>query len=157
MSRRFAGALVLAAALAASTLAAPPRDLLKLDACAAVPGTEVARVAGGRLVDTKPFNAPDGTLARCVYGVVPARVAAPGRTAWVVEFFPLADFDELRPHIEEPVRDVAGLGDGAYEYKNADSGRWRLYTRRRGDVTISVTGTDEATVRKIAAFVLSRP
>ena len=39
--------------------------------------------------------------------------------------------------------------------KDADSGRWRLYTHRRGNVTVSVTGPDEATVRKIAAFVLS--
>jgi len=159
MSRRLAVVLVtgiLPAVLPASA-AGPARDLLKLDVCATIPGAEVARVAGGQLVESKPFNAPDGKLARCVYFVAPPGKGAPAKAAWVVEFFPPADFDELRPHIEEPVRDVTGLGDGAYEYKAADSGRWRLYTRRRGDVTVSVTGADEAIVRKIATFVLSRP
>ena len=137
--------------------AAPPRDLRKLDVCGAIPGAEVARLVGGGLADSKPFNATDGTVARCVYGVVPAGADVKQRAAWVVEMFPPATFDELRPHVEQPVKDVAGLGDGAFEYKDPDSGRWRLYAHRRGDVTLSVTGTDEPTVRRIVSFVLSRP
>ena len=159
MSRSLAPVLasgLLSVVAAPAWAAGPPRDLLKLDVCATIPGAEVARVAGGQIVESKPFNAPDGKLARCVYFVAPPGNGA-AKTAWVVELFPPGDFDEVRPNIEEPVRDVAGLGDGAYEYKDADSGRWRLYTRRRGDVTVSVTGPDEATVRKIAAFALSRP
>jgi hypothetical protein len=158
MSRRLAVVLVtgILPAVPLASAAGPARDLRKLDVCATVPGAEVARLAGGQLVESKPFNAPDGKLARCLYFVAPPGKSA-AKAAWVVELFPPEDFDGLRPHIEEPVRDVAGLGDGGYEYKDAGSGRWRLYTHRRGDVTVSVTGTDEAIVRRIAAFALSRP
>jgi hypothetical protein len=158
MSRSLVTAGTLPTLLAATVLAAPPRDLKTIDVCAFAAGAEVARLAGGSLLDAKRFNAPDGTVARCVFGVaLPGKGAEKERTAWVVELFPPGDFDALRPHIDEPVRDVAGIGDGAYEYQSADSGRWRIYAHKRGDVTLSVTGTDEPTVRKIAAFALSRP
>jgi hypothetical protein len=160
MSRFLAGPVVPGAlALLVSTLAAASsKDLRTLDVCHAVPGPEVARLAAGQLLEAKRFNSPDGDAARCVYFVgPPGKGHEKEKGAWVVELFPPAAFSEVRPHIEEPVRDVPELGDGAYDYKDGDSGRWRLYTHHRGDVTVSVTGPNEATVRKIAAFVLSRP
>jgi hypothetical protein len=159
MTRYLAVSVVLGmVALAVSSPAGPPpRELRAFDVCTFAAGADVIRVVGGSLLDTKRFNAPDGTIARCNYGVaLPGKGNEKERTVWVVELSPPADFDELRPHIDEPVRDVAGVGDGAYEYKSADTGRWRIYTRKPGDVTISVTGSDESIVRKLAAYVLSR-
>jgi hypothetical protein len=134
--------------------AAPPWDLKAADVCAIVPGADVARSTGGALVQAKRFNAPDGTLARCVYLVGPSGGKETG--AWVVEVHPAAVFGELRPYVEAPVRDVPGIGDGAWEYKDADSGRWWLYTHRRGEATVLVTGADDALVRKLAALALAR-
>ena len=132
------------------------RDFRKLDVCALAAAADVARAAGGAPLDTRPFNAQDGQLARCVYGIEPAGAAKGTRTAYVIELFPANDFDELRPHVGQPVTEVSGIGDGAYEYRDPDSNRWRIYVRRHGDVTISVTGPDQSAVRKVAALAWSR-
>jgi hypothetical protein len=156
--RALIGLLVGAALLpwpSVAAWAAPGQDLKPIDVCAVVPGSEVARIAGGSLVEAKRFNAPDATVARCVYRVAPP--SGKDQSAWVVELFPAGTLDEVRPYVEPPVREVPDLGDGAYEYQDPDTGRWRLYALKRGDVTVSVTGTDEPVVRKIATFVLSRP
>jgi hypothetical protein len=155
MPKTLVGLALVGATLAVAAAAAEPVDLRKADVCATVSATEVAHIAGGSPSDTRRFNAPDGKLARCLYLVSP-----PGgkeRIGWVVELLPAADFDAMRPYIEQPVRELAGVGDGAYVYKDPDSGRFRLYAHRRGGPSVSVTGPDDAVVRRIAVFALSLP
>ena len=113
MSRVLAGAVLLGAlALAVPILAAPPpRDLRTLDVCSAIPGPEVARLAGGQFLEAKKFNSPDGDIARCVYFVgPPGKGSQKEKGAWVVERSPPAAFSDVRPYIEQPVRDVPDLG-----------------------------------------------
>lgn len=132
-----------------------PPDLRKVNVCETVPAPDVAAGVGGTSLDAKPFNAPDGTVARCVYGVRPPGSGAT-RVAYVVELFPAADFDAIRPHVDQPVTEVRSVGDGAYEYRDADTDRWRIYVRLRGSVTISATGPDRALVRTVAGLAASK-
>ncbi len=142
--------------LASAASAAPAPELARLDVCAAVPGAEVARAAGGRLLEAKAFQAPDGKLTRCTYQVVPAGAGDEKRVSWVVELLPRGQYEALRPFVDQPVREIARMGDGAFVYTEAESGRLRLYGRRRKGTTVSLTGTDEAILRRIALLVLSR-
>ncbi len=153
------GSSVLLASLSlTSTVAAGSAGgLARADVCASLPAAEVVRtVGGGRLLEATPFRAPDGKLARCSYAVVPAGTAGEKPVLWMVELLPAGQFEALRPFIGQPVREIAGIGDGAFVYKEGESGRSRLYVRRRKRETLSLSGPDEAVLRKIALLALSR-
>ncbi len=131
-------------------------DLARLDVCTGLPGAEVARAAGGRLLEAKPFQAPDGSLARCSYRVAPQGASDEKGIVWVVELLPAGQYETIRAFIEQSVRELAGIGDGAFAYKENESGRSRLYVRRRKKATLSLTGPDEAVLRRVALLALSR-
>lgn len=131
-------------------------DLSTLDVCALVPGSELAAAAGATLEEAKRFNSPDGDIARCVYIVGPTGDAGTEPRAIAVELEPEADFAEVRPYVEEPTRDVEGLGDGAWTSRDPDTGRFRLWVLRRGVATLYLTSADEADLPKVAELVLSK-
>jgi len=158
-SRCRRSALVLLAAAAGFSCAAslPALDLAHLEVCSRVPGGEVARSVGGTLDEARPFNDPEGALARCTYFVkLPA--AGGGQPAvFSVEVSAEEDFVEVRPFVEAPIHEVAGLGDGAWGYRDPDSmNRLRLYVLRKGVATIDVSGEDEQQVRTVAALAISK-
>jgi len=141
----------LAAATGPGTL-----DLETLDMCALVPGAEVAAAVGGTFGEAKRFNSPDGDIARCVYFVSPTGEAGAQPRVIAVELEPESDFADVRPYVEEPTRDVEGLGDGAWASRDPDTGRYRLWVLRRGVATLYLTAADEADLRKVAELVLSK-
>lgn len=148
--------VVLAGASIGSAADAAVPDLAALDVCALVPGDQVARAVGAPLAETRRFNSPDGDIARCVYLVAPAAGGDPPARAFAVELQQPASFLEVRPYVEEPIRDVDGLGDGAWTYRDPDTGRFRLHVLRRDVATIYLTGEDEGELRALAELVLSR-
>jgi hypothetical protein len=130
-------------------------DLVHLDVCALVPGAEVSDTVGAPLAETRRYNSPDGDIARCVYITAPGAAGAPAGRAFAVELEDPASFSEVRPYVEEPTREVAGLGDGAWIYRDPETGRIRLYVLRREVATIYLTGDDEGQLRSVAELVLS--
>jgi hypothetical protein len=148
--------VVLFAAVATAAGGAGPLDLATLDVCALVPGTDVAGAVGAALQETKRFNSPDGDIARCVYIVAPPDDGGPKARAFAVELEPPSSFAEVRPYVDEPTRDVAGLGDGAWISQDPDTGRFRLWVLRRGVATLYLTADDETELRKVAELVLSK-
>lgn len=148
--------LALVVGAAAVAIGAEPPDLLTLDVCALVTGEEVAHVVSATLAETKRFNSPDGDVARCVYIVAPVAGDGSEPRAIAVELEPPSNFAEVRVYVDEPTRDVEGLGDGAWTSIDPDTGRTRLWVLRRGVATLYLTGDDETELRKIAELVLSK-
>jgi len=135
----------------------PALDLAHLDVCSRVPGAEVAGLADGSLKQARLFNDPDGDLARCTYFVAITASGAEAQTAFSIEVSAEEDFVEIRPYVEAPIHEVAGLGDGAWAYRDPDSmNRLRLYVLSKGVATLDVTGEDEQQVRKVAALAISK-
>jgi hypothetical protein len=140
----------------AASDATAPLDLTTLDVCALVPGAEVAAAVAASLQETKGYNSPDGDIARCVYIVAPLEGNGSKPRAFAAELEGASSFAEVRPYVEEPTRDVEGLGDGAWTSRDPDTGRFRLWVLRRGVATLYLTGDDEAELRMIAKLVLSK-
>jgi hypothetical protein len=135
----------------ASVLAQAPRDYATYNVCEAVPGDAIARAVGGKLVTTRPTF--DKNWSRCLY-----MVTTPGsdrQRGYVVWLGPAADFEDMKPHIEEPITPVSGLGDGAYIYRDKGDGRFKIYVLMRGQQTFETTGEASESVRKVAEAVLA--
>jgi len=141
---------------AAIAIGTEPLDLLTLNVCTLVPGTEVAGAVGAVLQETKQYNSPDGDIARCVYIVALPGDAGSKPRAFAVELEPPSSFAEVRPYVDEPTSDVAGLGDGAWTSRDPDTGRFRLWVLRRGVATLYLTGDDENELGEVAELVLSK-
>jgi len=154
--QRSALTVVLLSAVATAAGGAGPLDLATLDVCALVPGEEVAQAVAATLQETKRFNSPDGDIARCVYIVAPPDDGGSKARAFAVELEPPSSFAEVRPYVDEPTRDVAGLGDGAWISQDPDTGRFRLWVLRSGIATLYLTGDDEGELQLIAGLVLSK-
>ena len=131
-------------------------DLMTLDVCTLVPSAEVAGAVGATLQETKRYNSPDGDIARCVYIMGPSADDGAQPRAIAVELESPSSFTSVRPYVEEPIRDVAGLGDGAWIYRDPETGRLRLWVLRRGVATLYLTGDDENELGPVAELVLSK-
>ena len=135
----------------ASVRAQASRDYTKFNVCEAVPGDAIARAMGGRIVTTRPTF--DKNWSRCLYMVTtPGSDRQRGYTVWLA---PPPDFEDMKPYIEEPITPVAGLGDGAYIYRDKGDGRFKIYVLMRGQQTISTTGETAESARKVAEAVLA--
>jgi hypothetical protein len=141
---RVLSAAGLAVAVAAG--AAQPRDYTKLNVCQLVPGETIARAAGAKLVEARPFF--DKSFSRCTYIVVPS--GSDKQTGYVVWIQPAADFQDLKQYIEEPITPIAGLGDEAYTFRDKGDGRYKINVLKRGDLMIQATGGTAESARKVA-------
>jgi hypothetical protein len=128
-----------------------PRDYTKYNVCEAVPGDAIARAFSARLVSTRPTF--DKKWSRCMYLLTSAEGSQP--RGYVVWLSPAADFEEMKQYIEEKVAPVAGLGDGAYLFRDKGDGRFKMYVLMRGDQTIQVSGETAESARKVAETVLA--
>lgn len=140
---------IAAAALASASVqvrAQALRDYTKYNVCEAVPGDAIARAFDAKLVAARPTF--DRKWSRCVYLV---KNAGPGQQrGFTVWLSPAADFEDMKPYIEEKITPVAGLGDGAYMYHDKGDGRFKLYVLMRGDQTILTTAETAESARKVA-------
>ena len=76
--------------------------------------------------------------------------------AIAVELEPPSNFTEVRPYVDEPTRNIEGLGEGAWASRDPDTDRFRLWVLRSGVATLYLTGDVENELRKIADLVLSK-
>jgi hypothetical protein len=142
---------IAAAALSSFVAAQAPRDYAKYNVCEAVPGDAIARAVGGQIVTTRPTF--DKNWSRCLYMVTtPGSDQQRGYTVWLA---PPADFEDMKPYIEEKITPVPGLGDGAYIYRDKGDGRFKIYVLMRGQQTISTTGETTESARHVAEAVIA--
>jgi len=114
-----------------------------------VAGDAIARAMGGKIVTTRPTF--DKNWSRCLYMVTtPGSDRQRGYTVWLA---PAADFEDMKPYIEEPIT-PAGLGDGAYISRDKGDGRFTISVLMRGQQTISTTGETAESARKVTEAVL---
>ena len=130
----------------------PRRELATLNVCQLVPGEDIARALGGKLADARAFS--DKALSRCTYFIVPPGSEKP--RGYVVWMQPPEDFEGLKQDIAEPRTSITGLGDGAYMFRDAGDGRFKINVLKRGDVMIQVTGESADSARKVADAVVAR-
>ncbi len=145
---------IAAAALASAPVqvgAQAPRDYTRYNVCEAVPGDAIARAFGAKLVAARPTF--DKKWSRCVYLVTNAGPERQrGYTVWLS---PPADFEDMKPYIEEKITPLPGLGDGAYIYRDKGDGRFKIYVLMRGNQTIQTTGETAESARKVAEAALA--
>jgi hypothetical protein len=127
------------------------RDYSKYNVCEAVPADAIARAVNGKLTSARPTF--DKRWSRCAYFVTSAEGNQP--RGYVVWLSPAADFEEMKQYIEETITPVAGLGDGAYIYRDKGDGRFKMYVLLRGDHTIQATGETAESARRVAEAVLA--
>jgi hypothetical protein len=127
------------------------RDYTKYNVCEAVPGDAIARAFNAKLSGTRPTF--DKNWSRCAYFLTSAEGNQP--RGYVVWISPVADFEEMKQYIEEKITRVAGLGDGAYIYRDKGDGRFKMYVLLRGVQTIQATGETAESARKVAETVLA--
>lgn len=143
--------LIPIAAAALSARPQAPHDYSKYNVCEAVPGDAIARAVGGKIVTTRPTF--DKKWSRCLYMVTtPGSEQQRGYTVWLA---PPADFEDMKPYIDEPITPLKGLGDGAYIYRDKGDGRFKIYVLMRDQQTISTTGETAESARKVADAVLA--
>ena len=147
--------VIAAAALASASVQVRPQtppDYTKYNVCEVVPADAIRRaVAGGALVAARPTF--DKKWSRCAYAFT---TAVPNKNQlYTVWLSPTADFEEMKPYIDEKITAVAGLGDAAYIYQDRGDGRFKLYVLMRGNQTIQATGDSPDSARKVAEAVLA--
>lgn len=132
------------------TGALPPYEWAKIDVCTMVPGDDVARALGARLVEARPFA--DRNWSRCTYLVVPP--GSDARTGYVVWMQSAEEFEGIKAYIEEPIASIPDLGDAAYGFRDRGDGRYKIYVLKRGDLSFQATGESDAAARKVAEAVV---
>lgn len=117
-----------------------------------VDSDEMAAALGADAVTAASLTAPE-SQTRCTYTV--AEAAGPGQV-FVMWTMPPEDFYLLKDVEEDITGDVAGLGDDAFVAYHPDDQRYDIYALVEGKITIEVTGSDEASVRKVVELALAQ-
>jgi hypothetical protein len=146
------GALVAAPLVAQDTRSATPKVTpVPANACASLRGHEVARAAGGSLLEE--FAAPtNGTDSRCRYRVITA-----GRQQVIMLWLmPPEHFAALKRLQQDVVAPARGIGDDAVLSFHRDTEQWDLLAFRKGKIVTRVTGADSAVVRRVTLAALSK-
>ena len=117
------------------------------DLCKIIPGDEVAKAIGGKIMETKSFE------GRCVYIVGFGQTDPPSR-AFVIYQHDASDYEGLKDAMEGKIKPVKGIGDEAVVSFDSQSKRYWLLAVKRGQVAYQVSGDNEDLVRKIAMTTL---
>ena len=121
--------------------------------CHKVPAAVVATALGGRVTNTINSGWVDQGEARCRY-----YLRKPGSDTtsqiYILYIQPAEDYDGLKEAATAPTTDVPGVGDGAYFYIDPETKRFWMVAR--GRITITVSGPDLPSARKLAALALTR-
>ena len=120
------------------------------DLCKIIPGNEVAKAVGGKIIETKSAE------GRCVYIVGFEQSDSP-RRAFVIYQHEASDYEGLKDAMEGEIKPVKGIGDEAVVAIDSESNRYWLLVVKRGQVTYQVSGNNEKFVRKVAATALKYP
>ncbi len=115
-------------------------------------GEELAKALDAEFVSVTPM-APSESQTRCVYEVIDA---AGEPQAFVMWTFPPEDFPLLKEVEDDRTGDLAGLGDDAFIAYHPDDERYDVYAVLDGTITVEVTGSDEESVKKVAALALTK-
>ncbi|HEV8400622.1 MAG TPA: hypothetical protein VGQ18_12405 [Gemmatimonadales bacterium] len=134
--------------------AAQPDSLLP---CNKVPAAVVATALGGRVTNTISSGWVDEGEARCRY-YLRAPGGGPDTTSriYILYIQPAEDYDGLKEAATAPTTDVPGVGDGAYFYVDPETKRVWMNAVARGRITVTVSGPDLPSARKLAALALTR-
>lgn len=117
-----------------------------------VASDEMAAALGADAVTAASLTAPE-SQTRCTYTVTEAAGAGQVFVMWTM---PPEDFYLLKDVEEDITGDDAGLGDDAFVAYHADDQRYDIYALVGGKITIEVTGSDEASVRKVVELALAQ-
>jgi hypothetical protein len=145
------GAALLFSAVA-SAQPKPPSSFETVNVCERVPGADVAKALGGRLVETRPVNVKGAVFARCVYSVEIDKA----NRALVLWLNPPDDYEGLREAAESRVKRVAGVGDAAHVTQDPDTKRIWFRAVKRGAVTVQVSAEREDWARVLATLALAK-
>ena len=119
------------------------------DLCKIIPGNEVAKAAGGKIIETKSAE------GRCVY-IVGFEQSNPPRRAFVIYQHEASDYEGLKDAMGMEIKPVKGIGDEAVGSFDSESNRYWLLVVKRGQVTYQVSGDNEDLVRKVAVAALKQ-
>ena len=119
------------------------------DLCKIIPGGEVAKAIGGKIMETKSLE------GRCVYIVGFGQTDPPSR-AFVIYRHEANEYDGLKNAMEGKIKPVKGIGDEAVGSFDGQSNRYWLLVVKRGKVTYQVSGDNEDLVCKVAAAALKK-
>jgi len=119
------------------------------DLCKIIPGGEVAKAIGGKIMETKSLD------GRCVYIVGFGQTGPPSR-AFVIYQHEASEYDGLKDAMEGEIKPIKGIGDEAVGSFDSQSNRYWLLVVKRGQVTYQVSGDNEDLVRKVAVAALKQ-
>lgn len=120
------------------------------DACQILPGAEVVQLVGGRLTEERLIKDQETVVTRCVYLISDDA----GGKAFVFWLMPAEDYTGMKEFMDDPYREVAGLGDEAFITYHPDDDRYDLIALKRDRATIEVTGPNEEDVRTLVSVAL---
>lgn len=131
---------------------APPDSQLP---CNKVPAAVVAEALGGRVTNTINSGWVAAGEARCRYYLRSTGTDTTSRI-YILYIQPPADYDGLKESATAPPRDVPGVGDAAYFYIDPETKRFWVTAAVRSRISVTVSGPDFASARKLAALALAR-
>jgi len=117
------------------------------DLCKIIPGGEVAKAIGGKIMETKSLD------GRCVYIVGFGQTDPPSR-AFVIYQHEASEYDALKDAMEGKIKPVKGIGDEAVGSFDSQTNRYWLLVVKRGQMTYQVSGDNEDLVHKVAVAAL---
>ncbi|UCF37930.1 MAG: hypothetical protein JSU96_03430 [Acidobacteriota bacterium] len=120
------------------------------DACQILPGAEVVQLVGGRLTEERLIKDQETVVTRCLYLISDDA----GGKAFVFWLMPAEDYTGMKEFMDDPYREVAGLGDEAFITYHPDDDRYDLIALKRDRATIEVTGPNEEDVRTLVSAAL---
>lgn len=119
------------------------------DVCQAIPGTEVVRLFGKKLKETKSAQVA-GEFSRCTYLVTEADGRSiPGYSLWL---YPASEYDALLKYTEGIVEQPQGFGDAAVLF--ADDGLYKLRFVVRSKYALEAVASDAESAKKLARHAL---
>lgn len=123
--------------------------------CYKVPAAVVGVTLGGRVTNTVNSGWVDKGEARCRYYLrVPGADTA--SRVYILYIQPAADYEGLKESAPEPTRDVPDLGEAAYVYVDPETKRFWVTAVERTLISVTVSGPDLPSARKLAALALTR-
>jgi hypothetical protein len=123
--------------------------------CNRVPATVVGEALGGRVYNTITSGWLDPGEARCRYYLRRLGADTTSRI-YILYIQPESDYDGLKEAASEPIHDVPGVGDAAYTYVDGDNHRTWITAVVRGRISVTVSGPDLPSVRKLTVLALAR-
>lgn len=134
---------------------ATPQQPDSLLPCNRVPAAAVGATLGGQVYHTINSGWLDPGEARCRYYLRLTGADTVSRI-YILYIQPDSDYDGLKEAAEEPIHDVPGVGDAAHTYVDSDNHRTWITAVVRGRISVTVSGPDLPTVRKLTVLALAR-